>query len=71
MHHIGDAHEWHLWGEGHSGTSIHLPVILVDNGLKIFSAGHFYHGKEIHVQDSLKPFEYMLGVGPAKGYPYL
>jgi F-type H+-transporting ATPase subunit a len=71
MHHIGDAHEWHLWGEGHSGTSIYLPVIIYDKELKIFNSSHFYHGKEVHVQDSLKPFEYMLGVGPAKGYALL
>ena len=29
MHHIKDAHEWHLWG-GHHGTSIYLPIILID-----------------------------------------
>jgi len=68
MHHIGDAHEWHLWGEGHSGTSIYLPVIIYDNELKIFSSSHFYHGQIIPVADSLKPTEYLLGEGDAKGY---
>jgi len=28
MDHIADAHDWHLWGEGHGSVSIPLPVIL-------------------------------------------
>lgn len=68
MHHIGDAHEWHLWGEGHNGTSIYLPVIIYDNELKIFSSSHFYHGRIVPVADSLKATEYLLGEGDAKGY---
>ena len=24
--HIADAHDWHLWGEGHDAVSISLPV---------------------------------------------
>jgi F-type H+-transporting ATPase subunit a len=71
MHHIGDAHEWHLWGEGHQGTSIYLPVILYDNGIKVFSSKHLYHGKAISVEDSLKPSEYLVGEGPAEGYALL
>jgi len=40
MHHIADAHEWHIIGH----TAIYLPVILyTDNGLEIFSSSHFYH----------------------------
>ena len=38
MHHIKDAHEWHLFGPEHGGTSIYLPVIQLDNGLKTFSS---------------------------------
>jgi len=52
MHHIKDAHEWHLFGPEHGGTSIYLPVILLDNGLKTFSSKH-------HI---------MKGTGPATGY---
>ena len=26
MHHVKDAHEWHLWGPEHGGTAIYLPV---------------------------------------------
>ena len=38
MHHIKDAHEWHLWGPEHGGTSIYLPIILIDGGVKVFSS---------------------------------
>jgi F-type H+-transporting ATPase subunit a len=71
MHHVLDAHEWHLWGEGHQGTSIYLPVILYDNGIKVFSSKHLYHGKAISMEDSLKPSEYLVGEGPAEGYALL
>lgn len=40
MHHIADAHDWHLFGH----FSIPLPVILwTDNGLAVFSSGKFHH----------------------------
>ncbi|MXV39131.1 F0F1 ATP synthase subunit A [Flavobacteriaceae bacterium Ap0902] len=47
MHHISDAHEWHFWGEGENGVALPLPVILIDNGLKVFSSHGFYHGDGI------------------------
>lgn len=43
MHHIQDAHNWHLWGEGHDAVGISLPVILWDGGLKVFSSDKFGH----------------------------
>ncbi len=46
MHHIQDAHNWHLWGEGHNSVGISLPVILWDNGLKVFSSEKFGHEEE-------------------------
>ncbi|WP_312394155.1 F0F1 ATP synthase subunit A [Chryseobacterium sp.] len=46
MHHISDAHNWHLWGEGHNSVGISLPVILWDNGLKVFSSEKFGHEEE-------------------------
>jgi F-type H+-transporting ATPase subunit a len=69
MHHIQDAHEWHLWGEGHSGTSIYLPIILFDKGLKCFSSENFYQGKEntFTLKDGTVQ-SYLEGVGSAKGY---
>jgi len=70
MHHIKDAHEWHLFGPEHGGTSIYLPVILLDNGLKTFSSKHLYHGKPVEVagKESEISLHYVKGVGPAAGY---
>ncbi len=70
MHHISDAHEWHLWGDAHNGTSIYLPIILFDNGMKVFSSKYFYHGEMKTAIDSKngKEMHYSVGVGPAEGY---
>jgi F-type H+-transporting ATPase subunit a len=70
MHHIKDAHEWHLWGDEHKGVSLHLPVILYDNGFNVFNASHFYHGVEAEEADEKtgEIHHYLLGKGPAKGY---
>jgi F-type H+-transporting ATPase subunit a len=70
MHHIKDAHEWHLWGPEHGGTAIYLPVILYDGSLKVFSSSHFYHGQMATSIDakSGESVEYMIGNGPASGY---
>lgn len=70
MHHIKDAHEWHLWGPSHGGTSIYLPIILLDGGLKTFSSSHFYHGTLGYHTDSKtnKQISYLKGEGPAEGY---
>lgn len=44
MHHIADAHEFHLFGEGEGSVSIPLPVILFSNtGLAIFMSSAFHH----------------------------
>lgn len=65
MHHIKDAHEYHLWGDAHTGKSIYLPIILLgDNGLEVFSSKNFYHGEIV----SEHGHEYLKGVGPAEGY---
>lgn len=47
-HHIADAYDWHLFGEGHSSVSIPLPVILYSTtkGLQVFSSANFHHGTE-------------------------
>ncbi|MFO0496060.1 MAG: F0F1 ATP synthase subunit A [Flavobacteriia bacterium] len=70
MHHIKDAHEWHLWGGHDNSTSIYLPVILVDGGVKTFSSEHFYHGELRSAIDNKTndKVDYFAGVGPAKGY---
>lgn len=47
LEHIGDSHDWHLFGEGHSSVSIPLPVILyTDKGIDVFSSSNFHHGHE-------------------------
>jgi F-type H+-transporting ATPase subunit a len=70
MHHIKDAHEWHLWGSEHNGTTIYLPIILIDGGIKTFSSAYFYHGKIVTIKDEKTGdlTEFISGVGPAKGY---
>jgi F-type H+-transporting ATPase subunit a len=70
MHHIKDAHEWHLFGPEHGGTSIYLPVILLDGGLKTFSSSNFYHGEQVEYTDAVsgETYHYMLGTGSADGY---
>ena len=69
MHHIKDAHQWHLFGPEHGGTSIYLPVILLDNGLKTFSSKHFYHGEEVTFTDNKGTEQHIMkGTGPANGY---
>ncbi|MBM3185355.1 MAG: F0F1 ATP synthase subunit A [Bacteroidetes bacterium] len=69
MHHVKDAHEWHLWGDEHKGTSIYLPVIIYDNGLKTFSSRYLYHGKKVSFTDKTgNEYHIMMGEGPANGY---
>ena len=70
MHHIKDAHEWHLWGPEHGGTAIYLPVILYDNGIKSFSSSLFYHGSIQTTIDKKTKEEanYIVGKGSAAGY---
>lgn len=51
LHHIADAHEFHILGEGESAVSLPLPVILwTDNGLVSFMSSAFHHddaGREV------------------------
>ncbi len=46
MDHVTDAHDWHLFGEGHDAVSISLPVILYvkSTGFVTFSSSNFQHG---------------------------
>ncbi|WP_107039540.1 F0F1 ATP synthase subunit A [Brumimicrobium mesophilum] len=51
MHHIKDAHEWHILtytddNDGKQHVSVHLPIILIDNGIKVFSSKRFYHEED-------------------------
>lgn len=43
MEHIGDSHDWHLWGHTH----LPLPVILkTPIGFEVFSSAHLAHGEK-------------------------
>jgi F-type H+-transporting ATPase subunit a len=50
MDHVTDAHDWHLWGEGHDAVSLPLPVILYTSsrGFVSFSSAKFHHGHEAY-----------------------
>lgn len=49
MEHIGDSHQWHLWGDHGNAVHIPLPVILyTDKGLEIFSSSHVEHHEDIY-----------------------
>ena len=45
MHHIGDAHGWHFFGEGDSSFTLPLPVILYtgEGGFVTFMSSEFHH----------------------------
>lgn len=50
-HHLQDSYDFTIFGyKNEAGEQEHvgfpLPVILIDNGLQIFSSSHFHHGEE-------------------------
>ena len=47
LHHVKDAHEFHLWDWNGSPVSLPLPIILwTDNGFTSFSSSRFRHDDE-------------------------
>ena len=58
MSHLADGHDWHFWGEGENSFTIPLPVILWDNGLKIFMSSKFHHNEEVAKVDGVHYFNY-------------
>jgi F-type H+-transporting ATPase subunit a len=49
MHHIQDAHSFHIYGEGEDAVSFPLPVILYTNaGLVTFMSSAFHHDSHGH-----------------------
>ena len=50
MHHIGDSHGWHFFGEGDSSFTLPLPVILFteEDGFVTFMSSEFHHDTEGH-----------------------
>lgn len=66
MHHVKDAHEWHILDLPSGPVSISLPIILVDGGLKVFSSSDFYHGAL--KSDTSGKFHYLVAGGKGAGY---
>ena len=50
IHHIADAHDIHLWGDGPSALHIPLPIIAYapGYGVDVFSSAHLLHHGEDH-----------------------
>ena len=49
LHHVKDAHEFHLWDWKGSPVSLSLPIILwTESGLTAFSSSEFHHDDEGH-----------------------
>lgn len=70
MHHVKDAHEWHVIDLPSGPVSISLPIILIDGGLKVFSSSAFYHGKTVTYTDTAsgKEYHYQTAGGSGSGY---
>ncbi|MEM1002184.1 MAG: F0F1 ATP synthase subunit A [Bacteroidota bacterium] len=49
VHHLQDSHDFTLYTDGETGHHIGfpLPVILWDDGLKVFSSSRFHHGETV------------------------
>ncbi|MCC1483520.1 F0F1 ATP synthase subunit A [Winogradskyella immobilis] len=58
MHHVQDAHGFHLWDWNGHAVSLSLPIILwTDNGLTTFMSSAFHHddsGKEVVERNGAK-----------------
>lgn len=50
-HHLQDDHFFTLYKAGEENVGFPLPVILIDNGLKIFLSSEFEHGKAVVEKD--------------------
>ena len=47
--HIGDSHQWHLWGDHGHAVHIPLPVIIkTDKGWEFFSSSRVEHHEDIY-----------------------
>jgi F-type H+-transporting ATPase subunit a len=49
LHHLQDAHDFHLFTDEETGThvSMPLPIILLDDGLQVFMSSAFHHGESV------------------------
>ncbi len=50
MHHVTDAHDWHLLDIGQTSVTIPLPIIIYspDQGLDVFLSSNFEHGTALY-----------------------
>jgi len=48
-HHLQDSHDFVFYTDGETGEHVGFPllVILVDNGLQVFSSSKFHHGESV------------------------
>lgn len=62
LHHIADAHSFHIFGESENAVSVPLPVILwTDKGLVTFMSSAFHHddqGKHVVEKDGQRFVNY-------------
>ena len=65
IHHIADAHEIHLWGEGASAVHIPLPVILYskEHGFDAFMSSAFEGHGEVRLAKRTSEVTYALSHG--------
>jgi len=49
MHHVSDAHSWHIWGEGKDAIHLGLPIILIDGGLVTGNSHSFFDDVKLSV----------------------
>lgn len=76
INHVSDSYEWHIIGSHNNGITLHLPVILWNNGLEYFSSSQFlkknivpgnygfykiYHGK-IYTTNNSGKLHFLKGV---------
>lgn len=49
LHHVQDSHDFTFFSDEEAGKhyGFPLPVILIDEGLKVFSSSKFHHGEEV------------------------
>ena len=48
-HHVLDAHEIHVWGEGESSFTVPLPIIVFGTeGMAVFMSSEFHHDDHGH-----------------------
>ena len=70
IEHVGDAHEWHILGEGENAVAMPLPVILyTDKGLDCFSSSKLHEGQTYEGHYAYKEEHSHIVVVDASGKP--